>query len=390
MYTRCLNKNCPDQCQFFSPSDPPLSLSVSSTIGDAGTFNYRKKCRNCGCYEHQHHVQGFMIGSSFVPVSEPPPPLPEQTPPRPAIRYFPTESSLASSSPPFSSSSSDSNTTTSSNRKLTVNEASSNNYANMEQQRSKKESAIRADMASVYNNNAAAAPQRFRGTGRSVQNRLNNKRAFEHHRMSPPPHPSVKPNPPLDLYLLRISERAPTVQDGVLRDDLKLKGQYLENFEFCRDGGLISEAFFYQTYALQCRIAPLFHAAQGNYDFYLQVGRRQLNKLRFSNENFPDSEGAWNMMAGNCANNSSSNSSEHRWIVVAPRSNNTHHQQRRVSTSASSSASSHFTAEEEDDLLDDNDDFDVHCSSSRVEEERGSIPSSEHYIIQVFYNINNQ
>jgi hypothetical protein len=332
-----------------------------------------------------------MIGSSFVPVSEPPPPLPEQTPPRPAIRYFPTESSLASSSPPFSSSSSDSNTTTSSNRKLTVNEASSNNYANMEQQRSKKESAIRADMASVYNNNAAAAPQRFRGTGRSVQNRLNNKRAFEHHRMSPPPHPSVKPNPPLDLYLLRISERAPTVQDGVLRDDLKLKGQYLENFEFCRDGGLISEAFFYQTYALQCRIAPLFHAAQGNYDFYLQVGRRQLNKLRFSNENFPDSEGAWNMMAGNCANNSSSNSSEHRWIiVVAPRSDNTHHQQRRVSTSASSSASSHFTAEEEDDLLDDNDDFDVHCSSSRVEEERGSIPSSEHYIIQVFYNINNQ
>lgn len=139
VYTRCLNKYCPDQCQFFSPSDPPLSLSViSSAIGGAGTFNYRKKCRNCGCYEHQHHVQGFMIGSSFVPVSEPPPPLPEQTPPCPAIRYFPTESSLASSSPPFSSSSSDSNTITSSNRKLTVNEASSNNYANMEQQRSKK------------------------------------------------------------------------------------------------------------------------------------------------------------------------------------------------------------------------------------------------------------
>ena len=50
VYTRCLNKYCPDQCQFFSPSDPPLSLSViSSTIGGAGTFNYRKKCRNCGC-----------------------------------------------------------------------------------------------------------------------------------------------------------------------------------------------------------------------------------------------------------------------------------------------------------------------------------------------------
>ncbi len=92
--------------------------------------------------------------------------------------------------------------------------------------------------------------------------------------MSPPTTTVVKPNPPLDLYLLRISERAPTVRDNVLRDDLKSKGQYLKNFEFCRDGELISEAFFYNTYVLQCLIAPLFRAAQGNYDSYLQVGRR--------------------------------------------------------------------------------------------------------------------
>lgn len=411
MYTRCLNKNCPDQCQFFSPSDPPVALTASITVGGSGLFNYRTKCRNCGCYEHQHHVQGFMIGSSFVPVSEPPS-QPQQTtlPHSAGIRHFSNEASSAfSSSPPFSSTSSD-NTTTS-NRKLTVDEATSNNtYANMEQQR-RKESDIRSEMASVYSNNAAAAPPRFRGTGRSVQNRLNNKKraSSESHRMPPPPTTLVKPNPSLDLYLLRIGEKAPCLIDGLLMDDLKQKGQYLKNFEFCRDDGqLISEAYFYYTYALQCKIAPAFLGAQGNYDFYLQIGRRQLIKLRYSNETFPGTADEWKMMGSNCGTNSTHvNTSDHRWLIVAPRSDNTHHKQQRR---ASKSASSHCSAED-DDLLDEEDEEgsytsrahydDVNCSSSRVEEEEGSyIPStlrqeegmaagrSKHHNIQFFNGSN--
>ena len=191
VHTKCLNSDCLEQCQYFTQCDPLVTLSASTSIGTAGTFNLRKKCKNCGCYEHQHHLQGFMIGTTYVHLSDPPrmqqqppppPPLPPPLPSLPTIatsavprRVFPV--TAQSSSPPFSSSSSDDTTP---NRKMTADEASEYAIAEQQQRRNNNEAAIRQDIASLYsfrsnnmdNTTPVAPPIRTRGTGTSNRNVL--------------------------------------------------------------------------------------------------------------------------------------------------------------------------------------------------------------------------
>jgi Tfp pilus assembly protein PilW len=62
----------------------------------------------------------------------------------------------------------------------------------------------------------------------------------------------AEPIPPLDVFILRLSEKAPSVMDTTLRNGLQKIGQFLPAFEYCyRSGDTISESDFLSTYAVE-------------------------------------------------------------------------------------------------------------------------------------------
>ena len=328
VYTKCLNSMCMEQCQHFRPREQLLSLSSSAIVGNISNLNFKKQCINCGCYEHQHLLQGYIIGGvTFVSIVSSAPPQQQQQQQQPPSatsqvpRYFPTESS---SSPPFSSSSSEHHAATTPNRKMTFSEA--REYASVQQQqRNNNEAAIKEDMDSAYSfrrkntDNStvpAAPPQRYRGGGRGSSNSSssnNRKRPIEP--MSAPPTKTVIP--PLDIFLLRPFERAPLARDGTLRNLLISKGQLIEKFRY---QSILSVEDFYRLYVLNCGINDLFNAAANQFDFFFQTGPKTMNKLDFSSDNWP-SDQEFDRMAVDCcgANSTSSKDIRERMIVVAPR-----------------------------------------------------------------------
>ena len=229
-------------------------------------------------------------------------------------------------------------------------EASTHHADELLRYRSTKAAAEKEDFSGLYNfkqhnNNASHSSTdttRHRGGASVAKSRemkqlttKSTKRPFA--QMSSTPR--AESIPPLDIFLLRLSEKAPSAKDTTLRNGLQKNGQFLPAFEYCyRSGETISESDFFSTFALESAIGSIFRDAECKYDFFMQIGRRSPLKLEYSSDNFPQLMD-WHRFARDCESKSSVVSS-HRMIIVAPRSDNL--QQRYLQNTCSSSVTSNI------------------------------------------------